>query len=132
MCIIQHFYEGLLCTIHILNRIKSAKKQADNVVLLFCLSHRFHGFHRFCLYAPVLTIRVISAFRGFLTSSPFLSHRFHRFHRYCLYSPILTIRVISVIRVTTSHPLSLLPPLSPWRGAGGEAFLPLPLERGWG
>ena len=36
-------------------------------------------------------------------------------------APVLTIRVISVIRVTTSHPLSLLPPLSPWRGAGGEA-----------
>ena len=50
------FLRGTLCTIHILNRIKSAKKQADNVVLLFCLSHRFHGFHRFCLYVPVLTI----------------------------------------------------------------------------
>ncbi len=46
--------------------------------------------------------------------------------------PVLTISVISVIRVTTSHPLSLLSPLSPWRGAGGEAFFPLPLERGWG
>ena len=50
--------------------------------------------------------------------------------RFAQGTPVLTIRVISVIRVTTSHPLSLLPPLSPWRGAGGEAFLPLPLERG--
>ena len=57
---------------------------------------------------PVLTIRVISVIRGFLTSSPFLSHRFHRFHRFYLYSPVLT---IASSKLTTS---------------------PLPLERGWG
>ena len=34
---------------------------------------------RFAQGTPVLTIRVISAFRGFLTSSPFLSHGFKEF-----------------------------------------------------
>ena len=104
-------------------------------------------FTDFVCMAPVLTIRVI---RGFFPYPLFLSHGFHRFHRYCLYSPVLTIRVLRVFLLTLhfvpqisqilsvwplsrlSHPLSLLPPLSPWRGAGGEAFLPLPLERGRG
>ena len=65
-------------------------------------------FTDFICKAPVLTIRVISVIRGFLTSSPFLSHRFHRFHRFYLYSPVLT---IAPSKLTTS---------------------PLPLERGRG
>ena len=77
--------------------------------LILCSCHTdFTDFTDFICKAPVLTIRVISAFRGFLTSSPFLSHRFHRFHRYCLYSPVLT---IASSKLTIS---------------------PLPLERGWG
>ena len=39
---------------------------------------------------------------------------------------------VYIVLSCLSHPLSLLPPLSPWRGAGGEAFSSSPLGEGLG
>ena len=89
--------------------------------LLIFIHTDFTDFTDFICMPPVLTIRVISVIRGFLTSSPFCPTDFTDFTDFICKAPVLPIRVIRVIRVTTSHPLNLLPPLSPWRGAGGEA-----------